>query len=82
MMKNLRYIWIAALCLALIGCSRETVNSDVNSTTEAPTDAEVLEEIKQENDLIAESDAENSVPKDEETTGDEKNFRMKEMKKM
>ena len=74
MMKNLRYIWIAALCLALIGCSRETVNSDVNSTTEAPTDAEVLEEIKQENDLIAESDAENSVPKDEETTGDEKNL--------
>lgn len=66
MMKNLQYIWIAALCLALIGCSRETVNSDVNSTTEAPTDAEVLEEIKQENDLIAESDAENSVPKEEE----------------
>ena len=65
-MKNLQYIWIAALCLALIGCSRETVNSDVNSTTEAPTDAEVLEEIKQENDLIAESDAENSVPKEEE----------------
>lgn len=65
MMKNLRYIWIVALCLALIGCSRETVNSDINSTTEAPTDAEVLEEIKQENDLIAESDAENSVPKEE-----------------
>ena len=30
-MKNLRYIWIVALCLALIGCSRETVNADINS---------------------------------------------------
>ncbi len=78
MMKNLRYIWIVALCLALIGCSRETVNSDINSdansTVEAAEDTDIADEAKQENDLIAESDTENPVPKDEETTGDEKNL--------
>ena len=70
MMKNLRYIWIVALCLALIGCSRETVNSDINSdansTVEAAEDTDIADEAKQENDLIAESDTENPAPEEEE----------------
>ena len=70
MMKNLRYIWIATLCLALIGCSRETVNSDINSdtnsTVETAKDTDIADEAKQENDLIAESDTENPAPEEEE----------------
>lgn len=70
MMKNLQYIWIAALCLALIGCSRETVNSDINSdansTVEEAEDTDIADEAKQENDLIAESDTENPAPEEEE----------------
>lgn len=69
-MKNLRYIWIVALCLALIGCSRETVNadinSDVNSTVGTAKDTDIADEAKQENDLIAESDTENPAPEEEE----------------
>lgn len=42
-MKNLQYLWIAVLCLMLIGCNKETVNSDVNSTTETPNNTEVSE---------------------------------------
>ncbi len=42
-MKNLQYIWIVVLCLTLISCGREIVNSDVNSTTETPNNTEVSE---------------------------------------
>lgn len=69
-MKNLQYIWIAALCLTLISCGRETVNSDINSdansTVEAAEDTDIADEAKQENDLIAESDTENPAPEEEE----------------
>lgn len=69
-MKNLRYIWIATLCLALIGCSRETVNADINSdtnsTVETAKDTDIADEAKQENDLMEESDIENPVPEEEE----------------
>ena len=71
-MKNLRYIGIAVLCLMLIGCSRETVNSDVNSTVETAEDTDIADEAEQENDLTAESDAENPAPEEEEASGDEK----------
>ena len=68
-MKNLQYIWIAALCLVLIGCSRETVNSDinsdVNSTVETAKNTDIADETKQGNDLIAESDTENPAPEEE-----------------
>lgn len=75
-MKNLRYLWIAVLCLMLIGCSRETVNSDINSdtnsTVETAENTDIADEAEQENDLIAESDAENPAPEEEEASGDEK----------
>lgn len=71
-MKNLRYIGIAVLCLMLIGCSRETVNSDVNSTVETAEDTDIADEAEQENDLTAESNAENPAPEEEEASGDEK----------
>ena len=71
-MKNLRYLWIAVLCLMLIGCSRETVNSDVNSTVETAEDTDIADEAEQENDLTAESNAENPAPEEEEASGDEK----------
>lgn len=75
-MKNLRYLWIAVLCLMLIGCSRETVNSDINSdtnsTVETAEDTDIADEAEQENDLTAESDAENPAPEEEEASGDEK----------
>lgn len=78
MMKNLRYIWIATLCLALIGCSRETVkadiNSDTNSTVETAKDTDIADEAKQENDLIEESDIENPVPEEEEIAVEPKYF--------
>ena len=73
-MKNLRYIWIVTLCLALISCGRETVNSDINSdinsdantTVDTAKNTEIADETKQGNDLIEESDAENPVPEVEE----------------
>lgn len=72
-MKNLQYLWIAALCLTLIGCSRETVNSDVNSTTETAKDTSyIVDETKKGNDLTAESDAENPASEEEEASGNEK----------
>ena len=75
-MKNLRYLWLAVLCLLLIGCSRETVNSDINSdtnsTVETAENTDIADEAEQENDLIAESDAENPAPEEEEASGDEK----------
>ena len=70
-MKNLRYIGIAVLCLMLIGCSRETVNSDVNSTVETAEDTDIADEAEQENDLTAESDAENPAPEEEEASRNE-----------
>ena len=70
-MKNLRYLWIAVLCLMLIGCSRETVNSDVNSTVETAEDTDIADEAEQENDLTAESDAENPAPEEEEASRNE-----------
>lgn len=52
-MKNLQYLWIAALCLTLIGCSRETVNSDVNSTAETAKDTSyIVDETKKGNSLF------------------------------
>ena len=71
-MKNLQYIWIVVLCLTLIGCGREIVNSDVNSTTETPNNTEVSEKIIQGNVLIAESDAENPASEEEEASRNEK----------
>lgn len=71
-MKNLRYIGIAVLCLMLIGCSRETVNSDVNSTVETAADTDIVDEAEQGNDLTAESDAENPASEEEEASGNEK----------
>ena len=72
-MKNLQYLWIAALCLTLIGCSRETVNSDVNSTAETAKDTSyIVDETKKGNDLTAESDAENPASEEEEASGNEK----------
>ena len=71
-MKNLQYIWIVVLCLTLISCGREIVNSDVNSTTETPNNTEVSEKIIQGNVLIAESDAENPASEEEEASGNEK----------
>lgn len=74
-MKNLRYLWIAVLCLMLIGCSRETVNSDINSdtnsTVETAEDTDIADEAEQENDLTAESDAENPASEEEEASGNE-----------
>ena len=70
-MKNLRYIGIAVLCLMLIGCSRETVNSDVNSTVETAEDTDIADEAEQGNDLTAESDAENPTPEEEEASRNE-----------
>ncbi len=71
-MKNLQYLWIAALCLTLIGCSRETVNSDVNSTAETAKDTSyIVDETKKGNDLTAESDAENPAPEEEEASRNE-----------
>ena len=74
-MKNLQYLWIAALCLMLIGCSRETVNSDINSdtnsTVETAEDTDIADEAEQENDLTAESDAENPASEAEEASGNE-----------
>ena len=71
-MKNLQYLWIVVLCLTLISCGREIVNSDVNSTTETPNNTEVSEKIIQGNVLIAESDAENPASEEEEASGNEK----------
>ena len=72
-MKNLQYLWIAALCLTLIGCSRETVNSDVNLTAETAKDTSyIVDETKKGNDLTAESDAENPASEEEEASGNEK----------
>ena len=72
-MKNLQYLWIAALCLTLIGCSRETVNSDVNSTAETAKDTSyIVDETKKGNDLTAESDAEKPASEEEEASGNEK----------
>ena len=75
-MKNLRYLWIAVLCLMLLGCSRETVNSDINSdtnsTVETTEDTDIADEAEQENDLTAESDAENPASEEEEASGNEK----------
>lgn len=72
-MKNLQYLWIAALCLTLIGCSRETVNSDVNSTAETAKDTSyIVDETKKGNVLTAESDAENPASEEEEASGNEK----------
>lgn len=72
-MKNLQYLWIAALCLTLIGCGRETVNSDVNSTVETAKDTSyIVDETKKGNDLTAESDAENPASEEEEASGNEK----------
>ena len=70
-MKNLQYLWIAALCLTLIGCGRETVNSDVNSTVETAEDTDIADEAEQGNDLTAESDAENPASEEEEASGNE-----------
>ena len=70
-MKNLQYIWIVVLCLTLISCGREIVNSDVNSTTKTPNNTEVSEKIIQGNVLISESDAENPVPEEEEASRNE-----------
>ena len=70
-MKNLQYIWIVVLCLTLISCGREIVNSDVNSTTETPNNTEVSEKIIQGNVLTAESDAENPASEEEEASGNE-----------
>ena len=72
-MKNLQYLWIAALCLTLIGCGRETVNSDVNSTVEIAKDTSyIVDETKKGNVLTAESDAENPASEEEEASGNEK----------
>ncbi len=71
-MKNLQYLWIAALCLTLIGCGRETVNSDVNSSGETAKDTYIVDETKKGNDLTAESDAENPASEEEEASGNEK----------
>lgn len=75
-MKNLQYLWIAVLCLMLIGCSRETVNSDINSDTNSTVETaevtDIADEVEQENDLTAESNAENPAPEEEEASGDEK----------
>jgi len=72
-MKNLQYLWIAALCLTLIGCGRETVNSDVNSTAETAKDTSyIVDETKKGNDLTAESDAENPASEEEEASGNKK----------
>lgn len=62
-MKNLRYLWIAVLCLMLIGCSRETV--------ETAEDTDIADEAEQGNDLTAESDAENPAPEEEEASRNE-----------
>ena len=74
-MKNLRYLWIAVLCLMLIGCSRETVNSDINSdtnsTVETAEDTDIADEAEQGNDLTAESDAENPALEEEEASRNE-----------
>ena len=70
-MKNLQYLWIAALCLTLIGCGRETVNSDVNSTVETAKDTYIVDETKKGNVLTAESDAENPAPEEEEASRNE-----------
>ena len=74
-MKNLQYLWIAVLCLMLIGCSKETVNSDINSdtnsTVETAEDTDIADEAEQGNDLTAESDAENPAPEEEEASGNE-----------
>lgn len=71
-MKNLQYLWIAALCLTLIGCGRETVNSDVNSTVEIAKDTSyIVDETKKGNDLTAESDAENPASEEEEASRNE-----------
>lgn len=75
-MKNLQYLWIAVLCLMLIGCSRETVNSDINSdtnsTVETAEDTDIADEAEQENVLTAESAAENPASEEEEASGNEK----------
>lgn len=80
-MKNLRYLWIAVLCLMLLGCSRETVNSDINSdtnsTVETAEDTDIADEAEQENDLTAESDAENPRRKRKKLLGMKKHFPMK-----
>lgn len=59
----------------LIGCSRETVNSDINSdtnsTVETAEDTDIADEAEQENDLTAESDAENPAPEEEEASRNE-----------
>lgn len=77
-MKNLQYIWIAVLCLMLIGCSRETVNSDINSdtnsTVETAEDTDIADEAEQGNDLTAESNAENPAPEEEEAFRNENAF--------
>lgn len=70
-MKNLQYLWIVVLCLTLISCSRETVNSDVNSTVETAEDTDIADEAEQGNDLTAESDAENPASEEEEASGNE-----------
>ncbi len=74
-MKNLQYLWIAVLCLMLIGCSKETVNSDINSdtnsTVETAEDTDIADEAEQGNDLTAESDAENPASEEEEASRNE-----------
>jgi len=55
----------------LIGCSRETVNSDVNSTVETAEDTDIADEAEQGNDLTAESDAENPALEEEEASRNE-----------
>ncbi len=55
----------------MIGCGRETVNSDVNSTVETAKDTYIVDETKKGNDLTAESDAENPAPEEEEASRNE-----------
>lgn len=55
-MKNLQYICIAAVCLVLIGCGRETVNSDINSdiNTDINSDVNSTVEVAKDTDIADE----------------------------
>ncbi len=71
-MKKIRYALIVILCFTLIGCRKETVNSDVNSTTETEKEIEAADETEKAVGLEGESDVENPEVEVGETSVDEK----------
>lgn len=55
-MKNLQYICIAAVCLVLIGCGRETVNSDINSDNNSDINSDINSDVNSTVEVAKDTD--------------------------